>query len=42
MDQPHLHGILDCIGDLGLKLVSVQALSKEVHPSMERNRELVP
>jgi hypothetical protein len=42
VDQPHLHGILDCIGDLGLKLVSVQDLSEEVHPSVERNRELVP
>jgi hypothetical protein len=42
VDQSHLHGILDRIGNLGLKLVSVQDLSEEVHPSAERNRELVP
>jgi hypothetical protein len=41
-DQPHLHGILDRIGALGLKLVSVHDLSEDVHPSVERNRELVP
>ena len=28
-DQSHLHGILDRIGSLGLKLVSVQDLSVE-------------
>ena len=28
-DQPHLHGILDRVGDLGLKLLSVQDLSEE-------------
>jgi hypothetical protein len=42
VNQPHLHGILDCIGDLGLKLVSVQDPSEDVHPSAERDRELVP
>ena len=42
MDQSHLHGILDRIDNLGLKLVSVQDLSEDVHPSVERNRELVP
>jgi hypothetical protein len=39
-DQPHLHGILDRIGNLGLKLVSEQDLSEDVHPSAEREREL--
>ncbi|HEX2741218.1 MAG TPA: hypothetical protein VHM69_12290 [Rubrobacter sp.] len=28
IDQPHLHGILDRIGALGLKLVSVEDLSE--------------
>jgi hypothetical protein len=40
VDQPHLHGILDRIGDLGLKLESVHDLSEDVHPSAERDREL--
>jgi hypothetical protein len=41
VDQPHLHGILERIGDLGLKLESVQDLSEDVHPSVEeRDREL--
>jgi hypothetical protein len=31
-DQPHLHGILDRISALGLKLLSVQDLSEEAHP----------
>ena len=31
VDQRHLHGILDRIGDLGLKLLSVQDLSEEAH-----------
>src|SRR5919107_6211060 len=29
VDQPHLHSILDRIGALGLKLVSVQDLSED-------------
>ena len=29
VDQPRLHGILDHIGALGLKLMSVEALSAE-------------
>ncbi|HET7270210.1 MAG TPA: hypothetical protein VFI90_03905 [Rubrobacter sp.] len=28
VDQPHLHGILDRIGALGLKLVSVEDMSE--------------
>ena len=28
IDEPHLHGILDRIGALGLKLVSVEDLSE--------------
>ena len=28
VDQPHLHGILDRIGALGLKLVSVENMSE--------------
>jgi hypothetical protein len=28
-DQPHLHGILDCIGALGLELLSVESLPGE-------------
>jgi hypothetical protein len=42
VDQPHLHGILDRMSALGLELLSVQALSEEIHPSAERDRELVP
>jgi hypothetical protein len=42
VDQPHLHGILARVNSLGLKLVSVQDLSEDVHPSAERDRELVP
>lgn len=40
IDEPHLHGILDRIGDLGLELLSVHALGEEVHPSAEEEREL--
>jgi hypothetical protein len=32
-DQSHLHGILGRIGALGLKLVSVQDLFEDAHPS---------
>jgi hypothetical protein len=32
VDQPHLHGILDRIAGLGLKLVSVESLPGEPHP----------
>jgi hypothetical protein len=42
VDQPHPHAILDRIGALGLKLVSVQDLSEDVRPSAESDRELVP
>ena len=28
IDQPHLHGIIDRVGGLGLELVSVEALSE--------------
>ena len=34
-DQPHLFGILDRLNALGLVLLSVQALSEDVHPSAE-------
>ena len=36
IDQPHLYGILDRINGLGLKLLSVQALPEDVHPTAER------
>ena len=32
IDQPHLHGILDRINGLGLKLLSVQALPEDPPP----------
>lgn len=38
IDQPHLYGILDRINGLGLKLLSVQALPEDTHPSAERKR----
>lgn len=38
IDQPHLYGILDRINGLGLKLLSVQALPEDAHPSAERMR----
>jgi hypothetical protein len=44
IDQPHLHGILDRIGALGLDLVSVESLHEEPHenyashpPTADRN-----
>jgi hypothetical protein len=40
-DQPHLHGILDRISALGLKLLSVQDLSEEAH-SVLRSRMQEP
>ena len=39
IDQPHLYGILSRINGLGLKLVSVQALPEDVHPSAGGSRE---
>ena len=30
VDQPHLYGILNRIGGLGLELVSVQSLTEEI------------
>ena len=40
-DQPHFYGILDRMSALGLELISVQALSEEIHASSaEREREL--
>jgi len=42
IDQPHLHGILDRIGDLGLKLVSVHALPEDTHLNADRDPELKP
>jgi hypothetical protein len=39
IDQPHLFGILARINGLGLKLLSVQALPEDAHPSAERRRE---
>jgi hypothetical protein len=34
VDQPHLHGILERIGALGLELLSVQDLSEEADPTL--------
>jgi hypothetical protein len=39
IDQPHLHGILDRINGLGLKLLSVQVLPEDAHPSAGEKRE---
>jgi hypothetical protein len=39
VDQPHLHGILNRINGLGLRLLSVQALPDHVHPGPERKQE---
>jgi hypothetical protein len=41
VNQPHLHGILDRISALGLKLLSVQDLSEEAH-SVLRSRMQEP
>ena len=35
-DQPHLFGILKRLNGLGAELLSVQALSEEARPSVER------
>ena len=42
VDQPHLHGILDRVNSLGLKLLSVQALPEEVNGNAEQEREPKP
>ena len=39
IDPPHLYGILDRINRLGLRLLSVQALPEDVHPTAERKQE---
>jgi hypothetical protein len=39
IDQPHLHGILNRINGLGLRLLSVQALPNDVHPGPESKQE---
>jgi hypothetical protein len=39
IDQPHLFGILARINGLGLKLLSVQTLPEDAHPSADRKRE---
>ena len=39
IDKPHLFGILARINGLGLKLLSVQALPEDAHPSADRKRE---
>jgi hypothetical protein len=33
VDQPQLHGLLDRVGELGLELVSVNAIGEEDPPS---------
>jgi hypothetical protein len=40
LDQRHLHSILDRIGDLGLRLLSVQALPDDGLPNADGEREL--
>jgi hypothetical protein len=40
IDQPQLFGVLERINGLGLKLLSVEALPKEVHPIAEGKRRL--
>lgn len=32
LDQSHLHGLLDRVGEFGLELVSVNAIVEEGHP----------
>jgi hypothetical protein len=39
IDQPQLYGILNRINGLGLRLLSVQALPEDVHPTAEREPE---
>jgi hypothetical protein len=39
VDQPHLHGILNRINGLGLRLLSVQALPDHVRPGPESKQE---
>jgi hypothetical protein len=40
IDQPQLFGILERINSLGLKLLSVEALPKDVHPLAEGKRRI--
>jgi hypothetical protein len=40
IDQPQLFGVLERINSLGLKLLSVEALPKDVHPIAEGKRRL--
>ena len=40
IDQPQLFGLLERINGLGLKLLSVEALPKDVHPIAEGKRRL--
>jgi hypothetical protein len=39
IDQPQLYGILERINGLGLKLLSVQALSDDAYPGAIVNRQ---
>ena len=39
IDQPHLHGILNRINGLGLRLLSVQVLPDRVHPEPGSKQE---
>jgi hypothetical protein len=38
-DVPHLHGVLNRIGDLGLELMSVESLPEEVRGSADMDPE---
>jgi hypothetical protein len=40
IDQPQLFGVLERINSLGLKLLSVEELPKDVHPIAEGKRRL--